>query len=204
MTNEQIVMLTRARVARLGGVSERQLHYWEQTGLLATTVETSLTGARKIRLFDFADAMTAMVLSALRERVSLQHIRQIVDHLRRLNFSVTEVKFAIAGNRVHFQLPDGTWGDFGDPGQIIIHEVLNLEPLRAAVLGAGRRSADDTGKIVRRRGALGSKPILAGTRIPVKSVQNYLQHGVSDDEILQAYPSLTRADVEAVRGLASA
>lgn len=204
MSNEQIVMLTRARVAGLSGVSERKLDYWERTGLLSTTVETSLTGARKIRLLDFNDAMTAMVLSALRKRVSLQHVRQIVDHLRDLQFGVTEVAFAIAGNRVHFQLPDGTWSDFDDPGQIVIHEVLNLEPLRAAVLGAGRRRAEDAGQIVRRRGSLGSKPVISGTRIPVQSVRAYLDHGVSDDEILQAYPALTPADVEAVRSLASA
>lgn len=204
MSSEQLVMLTRARVAQLGKVSERRLTYWETTGLLKTTVEESLTGGRKVRLYDFQDSMTALVLAALRERVSLQHVRQIVAHLRELHFGVTEVVFAIAGNRVHFQLPDGTWGDFVDPGQIVLHEVLDLTPLRAAVLGAGDRDEQKAGKIESRRGVLGSKPVFAGTRIPIKAVQAYISSGKSDAEIIEAYPLLTPSDVEAVRALASA
>jgi uncharacterized protein (DUF433 family)/DNA-binding transcriptional MerR regulator len=204
MRDERIVMLTRARIASLGRISERRLDYWEQTGLLSSTIEESISGARKTRLYDFRDAMTAMVLSALRERVSLQHVRQIVAHLRDLNFGVTEVVFAIAGNRVHFQLPDGSWGDVSDPGQVILHEVLDLQPLRAAVLGAGDRVADSSGQIERRRGVHGSKPVIAGTRIPVKSVQAYLVGGSTTADILEAYPALTPADIEAVRTLAIA
>lgn len=202
--SEQIVMLTRARVARLGRVSERRLDYWERTGLLSSTVDERLSGNRRIRLYDFTDAMTAMVLSALRERVSLQHIRQIVAHLRQLDFRVTEVRFALAGNRVHFQLPDGTWGDFVDPGQLVLSEVLDLEPLRALVLGVESRSEEERGQIEKRRGVRGSKPVIAGTRIPVRAVQAYLERGSSPAEIMEAYPALSPEDVEAVRALASA
>lgn len=202
--DERLVMLTRSRVARLGGVSERRLDYWERTGLLSSTVEEQLAGNRRIRLYDFTDAMTAMVLAALRENVSLQHVRQIVAHLRKLNFGVTEVRFAIAGKRVHFQLPDGTWGDVTDPGQIVLSEVLDLQPLRAAVLGAGARRDEQRGQIERRRGVHGSKPVIAGTRVSVKAVQAYLAAGSSPAEILEAYPALTPADVEAVRALAIA
>ena len=201
---EQLVMLTRSRVARLGNVSERRLDYWEKTGLLSSTVEKRLSGSRVIRLYGFTDAMTALVLAALRERVSLQHVRQIIAHLRRIDFRVTEVRFAIAGNRVHFQLPDGTWGDATDLGQIVLSEVLDLQPLRAAVLGAGERSDEQQGKIERRRGVHGSKPVVAGTRVPVKAVQAYLARGKSVAEIIEAYPALTPTDVDAIRGLASA
>ena len=204
MADEEVLMLTRSRIARLSEVSERRLDYWERTGLLRSTIERSLSGNRRIRLYDFQDAMTAMVLSALRERVSLQHIRQIVEHLRQLKYAVTEVKFAIVGKRVYFQTPDGSWGDMVDPGQIILHEVLDLKPLRAAVLNAGARSDTEHGQIERRRGVHGSKPVIAGTRIPVKSVRAYLDAGRSQEEILAAYPSLTPEDIEAVRALASA
>lgn len=204
MATEDLLMLTRARVAGLSDVSERRLSYWEQTGLLHSTVETRIAGNRRIRLYDFQDAMTALVLSALRERVSLQHVRQIVAHLRELRYGVTEVKFAIAGNRVHFQLPDGTWGDMVDPGQIVLHEVLDLQPLRAKVLNAGRREAEQAGQVERRRGVHGSKPVFAGTRVPVKAVLAYIERGRSNDEILAAYPALTPADLEAARATATA
>ena len=105
MADEEVLMLTRSRIARLSEVSERWLDYWERTELLHSTIDRSLSGNRRTRLYDFQDAMTAMVLSALRERVSLQHIRQVVEHLRHLKYAVTEVKFAIVGKRVYFRPP---------------------------------------------------------------------------------------------------
>ncbi|GAB3988968.1 DUF433 domain-containing protein [Nocardioides marmoraquaticus] len=203
-SDERLVMLTRPRLAQIGGISERRLDYWEKTGLMVSTVDDRLSGSRRIRLYDFSDAMTAMVLASLRQNVSLQHVRQIVAHLRSLDYQVTEVRFALAGNRVHFQLPDGTWSDVSDPGQIEMSEVLDLRPLRAAVLGAGARADDKRGQIERRRGVHGSKPVIAGTRVPVKTVQAYLERGRSAAQIIQSYPSLTPEDVEAVRALASA
>jgi uncharacterized protein (DUF433 family) len=204
VADEDVVMLTRARVARLSSMSERRLDYWEKTGLLHSTVNEGLTGNRRTRLYGFQDAMTALVLAALRDQVSLQHVRQIVDHLRKLKYGVTEVEFALVGNKVFFQTPDGDWGGTKDPGQIVLHQVLDLRPLRSAVLNAGRRADEERGRIERRRGVHGSKPVIAGTRIPVRAVQAYLAAGGSDQEILTAYPSLTTADLEAVRALATA
>lgn len=198
-----VLMLTRARIARLGGVTERQLGYWEQTGLLHSTIDEGLSN-RRTRLYGFQDAMTAMVLAALGQQVSLQHVQQIVDHLRRSKYEVTEVEFAVVGKQVYFQTSDGDWGGIKDPGQIVLHQVLDLRPLRSAILGAGRRDEAEQGHIERRRGVHGSKPVLSGTRIPVRAVRAYLDAGRSEAEIFAAYPSLTPADLEAVRALATA
>lgn len=203
--NEQLVMMTRAKVAHLAGMSDRRLAYWERTEVLRPTMETGLAGARSpIRLYDYRDVMSVMVIAALRERVSLQHIRAIVLHLQRLDFRVTEVKFAIAGKHVHFQRPDGEWEDVRQAGQIVLHQVLELEPLRAQVLSASRRQPETLGHIEKRRGARGSKPLVAGTRVPVSSVQAYLESGATTEAILSAYPALEPADVDEVRRLASA
>lgn len=204
MADEKLLMLTRSRIASLSGLSERQLSYWERTGLLRATVERQLVGNRQTRLYDFQDAMTAMVLSALREKVSLQHIRQIVDHLRRLEYAVTQVRFAIEDRRVYFQVPDGSWGDTADPDQILLHQVLDLKPLRARVLNAADRAKSQRGRIEKRRGVHGSAPVIAGTRISVKAVRAHLDAGRTQDEILASYPALTPDDLEAVRNLATA
>jgi len=50
---------------------------------------------------------------------------------------------------------------------------------------------------------MGSKPIFAGTRIPVETVQRYLDAGCDTETILAEYPSLTVADVEAARNYAA-
>jgi uncharacterized protein (DUF433 family) len=202
--DEDVVMLTRRRIARLASVTERRLDYWEKTGLLRSTVEEGLTGNRRTRLYGFQDAMTAMVLASLREQVSLQHVRQIVTHLQELRYAVTEVEFALVGGQVFFQTPDGSWGGAKDPGQVVLHQVLDLRPLKAAILAAGERNARERGQIERRRGVHGSKPVIAGTRIPVRAVQAFLDAGREDQEILAAYPALTADDIEIVRTSASA
>lgn len=44
---------------------------------------------------------------------------------------------------------------------------------------------------------LAGKPVVAGTRIPVYLILNLLAHGYNFDRIIQAYPVLTREDVQA-------
>lgn len=41
------------------------------------------------------------------------------------------------------------------------------------------------------------KPVIAGTRIPVCLILNLLAAGYNYDRIMQAYPGLTREDIEA-------
>jgi len=46
-------------------------------------------------------------------------------------------------------------------------------------------------------GVLGGRPCIAGTRIPVEVVLENLADGVSREELLAAYPSLTEDDLAA-------
>ena len=41
------------------------------------------------------------------------------------------------------------------------------------------------------------RPVIAGTRIPVQTIMEFLGAGDSIDEVLEAYPSLIREDVYA-------
>ena len=41
------------------------------------------------------------------------------------------------------------------------------------------------------------RPVIAGTRIPVQTIMEFLGAGDSMDEVLEAYPSLKREDVYA-------
>ena len=45
---------------------------------------------------------------------------------------------------------------------------------------------------------LGGKPIVEGTRLSVNHILGLLSHGMSHAEIVEAYPELTIADVNAV------
>jgi uncharacterized protein (DUF433 family) len=82
----------------------------------------------------------------------------------------------------------------------VLTHLLDLDAIRIRVRSAaGRRDVSQAGRIERRRGVLGSKPVFAGTRIPVASVVAFLGAGRSVDEVLAAYPQLSPEDVEAAR-----
>jgi uncharacterized protein (DUF433 family) len=52
-------------------------------------------------------------------------------------------------------------------------------------------------RITANREVLGGKPIVKGTRISVEFILELLASGVTEGEILQDYPHLTREDIHA-------
>ena len=47
------------------------------------------------------------------------------------------------------------------------------------------------------------KPVVRGTRIPVELVLRKLAEGATEDDLLDAYPRLTRADIQAALAYAA-
>ncbi len=205
---EALIAVPLESAARLAGVSSRRLRYWDQTGLVVPHIKEQVTDRTTVRLYEFRDLVELLVVIALlRERISLRHIRKVVQYLRRLGYSapLRELRFAVLGDEVFFEHSDGTW--FGDrkPEQLVLRHVLPLEEIRATILSrATRRPPATEGRIVRRRKVAGSKPVFAGTRIAVATVLDYLAHGYSDQRILEAFPDLTRIDIAAARTRAGA
>ena len=198
---EGTIVLPDGRAAQLAGVSIRRLRYWEQAGLVRPSVSRQLGPRRMVRLFAFTDLLQLLVVAELRDRLPLQHIRRVVDHLRIRGYAepLRQLVFATVGKELYFQHPDGTWEGGLAPDQVVFHQVIELEPLRRRIDRARHRSADAPGEIERARGRLGSKEVFAGTRIPVAAIQAYLERGFSTADVLQEYPDLTAADVETAR-----
>lgn len=109
---------------------------------------------------------------------------------------MTQLKFATVGNYVYFQHDDGNWEAGLNPDQLVFHQVLDLSVVRQRIVNSVRRDERSAGQVERRRGTLGYKPVFAGTRIPVDTVRRYLQAGRSVDDVLEAFPDLTVADIE--------
>lgn len=189
------------RAAALAGVSMRQLRYWDGRGIVQPSVRRALSERTSVRLYDFTDLLALLVAAQLRRRISLQQIGKVVRHLRDLGFErpLNELRYAVVGGEVYVQFPDGTWEGGLTPGQVVIHQVIDLRPLRAQLREAARRPVDADGHVVRRRARLGGKPVFAGTRIPVAPVRGYLDSGHTTDDILRVFPTLKSADIEAAR-----
>jgi DNA-binding transcriptional MerR regulator len=205
---EELLAFPDTRVAKIARISLRRLRYWEENGLVTPSIKRQLSPHNTVRLYSFQDLLSLLVVSELRtERdMSLQHIRRLVKHLQSRGYEspLRELKFATVGREIYFQHPDGAWEGDIRPDQIVLEKTIHLDPLRARIDAATRRPAKDAGRVVRRRGVHGSKPIFAGTRIPVAAVQNYLQAGYEPEAIIEEYPSLTEADIEAAKRLAKA
>lgn len=205
---EDVLAVPDKQAAQLAKVSMKQLRHWERTGLVAPSIKRSLSPRNTVRLYSFQDLLELLVVAELRHRpgISLQHIRRLVGHLRNRGFGapLRELKFATHGHDIYVQYPEGAWS--GDPhlDQLVFHQVVALDLLAGRIEALSQRDPRTAGRVVKRRGVHGSSPIFAGTRIPVETVQHYLQEGFGPAEIIEEYPSLTPADIEAARRYAAA
>ena len=50
---------------------------------------------------------------------------------------------------------------------------------------------------------MAGKPVIRGTRIPVELIVRMLSQGISDEEILREYPSLSHDDIRAALAYAA-
>jgi uncharacterized protein (DUF433 family) len=66
------------------------------------------------------------------------------------------------------------------------------------------RRKKPAGRIVVDPGVLAGKPVVRGTRISVEHVVDLMARGWSEDDVLEQYDQLTRADVRACLAYAGA
>ena len=200
---EDTLAVSDKRAAKLAGVSMRQLRYWEQIGLVVPSVKEQISPRNTVRLYSFQDLLELVVAAELRHRpgISLQHIRRLVAYLRNREFDapLRELKFATRGQEIYVQYPDGSWSGDPSPDQLIYRQAIALDEVGAKIDTVNDRDPEAAGKVISRRSVHRSKLIFAGTRIPVATVQRYLQAGYDTKAIIREYPSLTVADIETAR-----
>lgn len=199
---DERVAMPLAAAAKLAGVSVRQLDYWHKNGLLTPGVYERLSPRNQVRLYEFQDLLELLVIKTLQDNnAHTRVIRRVVEHLRERGYErpLTELRYAVAGKRVYFQHPDGTWEGDDAPDQVVLEMTLRLEPLRQRIREAAspRRRDELAGHVVKQRRTLGSKPTFAGTRTPVSAIWAYLRRGYSTEAILEAFPHLSAKDIRA-------
>jgi uncharacterized protein (DUF433 family) len=197
---DDVLAVSDKRAARLAGISMAQLRRWEQVGLIVPSVRQQVSPRNIVRLYSFQGLLQLLVAAELRRRpgISLQHIQRIVAYLRDRDFKapLRELKFATHGKNIYFQYPDGTWSGDPLPDQLIFRQAIALDMVGEKIESVSDRDQATAGQVVKRRGVHGSKPIFAGTRIPVGTVQRFLEAGYDAESIISEYPSLTPADIE--------
>jgi DNA-binding transcriptional MerR regulator len=81
---EELPAFPDTRARQLAGVSMGRLRYWEETGLVVPSIRRQLSPNHTVRLYSFTDLLSLLVVAQLRveRRMSLQHVRRVVEHLR--------------------------------------------------------------------------------------------------------------------------
>ncbi|WEJ81432.1 DUF433 domain-containing protein (plasmid) [Paracoccus versutus] len=203
MTESVVQAFTEAQTARLTGVTVGQLRAWDRTDFY----KPSIGHDRSIgRIYSFRDLLNLRVIGALRRDigVSMQHLRSVGKQLREIaDEDWAGVTLYVLNRRVVFDNPHTSAREEVVSGQGILGIPLEVVrgDMKSAVAKEFSRGQGQEGQIVKARRVVHAEPVIAGTRIMVKSILAFIQDGYDDDTIIAEYPSLTRADIAAVRAI---
>ena len=188
------------QVCNLTGLSKRQLAYWDKTGFFIPEVESRRRGPYS-RLYSFRDVVGLRTIAQLRGRVSLQSLRIIGqwlhDHYAR---PWDRLRFYTAGRDVFVEGPDDEGIVLARDGAQTTFDIQLRQvagDMQRAVRRLRRRRGRDVGRVAQHRYVAHNRPVLAGTRVPAAAVWDFHQAGYGVERIIEEFPSLTPADVEA-------
>ncbi len=199
------IAFTTDHVARLTGLSDRQLRYWDETGFFAPAYSKERRRPYS-RIYSFRDVIGLRAIAVLRNKhqVPPQELRRVGAWLqKRCDAPWSALRFYVCGRRVYFDDPAASAILAGTPvGQASFP--FELEPVAAdmkqRIDRMRERGTSQIGKIEQHRHVVHNAPVLAGTRIPTSAVWNFHQAGYGPEAIIQEYPRLTVYDVLAAIG----
>lgn len=146
-----------AQVARLSGLTVRQVDHWDRQGFLKPSIEGA-KGYGSKRRYSFADVVRLRVAARLRAAgVGLGRIRRCADALARLAGEAGDlggVRLLVAGPRVLWARSDEEVIDLLREGQLVL--VFSVDDAVAETAGAvarlTRESATEDGLPRKKRG----------------------------------------------------
>jgi uncharacterized protein (DUF433 family) len=201
-TGNVISTFSEEDVERLTGVSIRQLRYWDSTNFFKPSLADENRRLSHSRAYTLRDVACLKILNTIRNesKVPLQHLREVRETLLRLGDELwSKTTLYILNRRVLFHNRATNQKEEVVSGQGILQIPLDAVrgDMEKAVQNLHSRAVANIGKIAQRRGTAVNKPVIAGTRIPVKSIKAFAQAGYSVDQIREQYPVLTEEDIRA-------
>lgn len=196
-----IAAFSEDQVSNLTQLSIGRLRYWAKTGFFAPSYVADGKGPYG-KFYSFKDVVALRTLEMLRVRngVPLQHLRKVAEILAHLKDDLwTDTKLRVWDRKVVFDEPDtglareivsGQYVEEYRLGAIIDQAGVDVEQMKS-------RGKAEFGKIVKIPGVQHGRPVVAGTRIPIVSIQRLYEDGYSPARIMEEYPRLTADDVKA-------
>jgi DNA-binding transcriptional MerR regulator len=191
------------QVVKLTGLSIRQLAYWDDLGFFQPQYAADDRRSPYSRIYSFKDVVGLRTLSVLKRtyKCTLPHLREVAEKL--VEYSKTpwsDLTLYVLKRKVYFNEP-GTGRARGVlDGQYSLLPISSvMEDVRKEADRLRHRAPDQIGKFEKHRYVSHQAEVIAGTRIRVATILHFLQAGYSVTDIIKEYPSLSEADVEAVK-----
>jgi len=190
---------TEEQVERIAGVTKSQLRYWDKTGFFSPTEFEVYKGQAFGRVYSFRDLASLKILNDLRNKaeVPLQLLRGLKTSWDSEDDDlwISHTLFAV-NKRVAVDTTRGLEDALS--GQKVMEIPIRAEynRIKNNISKLFDRDKGTIGKIDRKRNISSNKPVIAGTRIKVKSIQAFAEAGYSINQILKEYPSLKKKDVQ--------
>ena len=198
-----VAFFTEDHVTHLTGLTKRQLRAWDKRGFFAPRHADVNPRTPYSRVYAFRDVVGLKTIAVLIQDYGLKLavLREVAAELSRLDFDHwADVTLDIVNQEVHFR-PSGTdrvAGDNGEqPATLLVIDVI--QDVTRAADAMKQRSPAEIGRIERNRYILRNAPRIAGTRIPVSVIKQYVDAGFTAEQIVADYPTLTKADIDAAR-----
>lgn len=198
-SNNVVAAFTIEQTARLTGVSKRQLGTWDRDGFFLPSFVYGETGAFA-RLYSFRDLLSLKVLNQLRNetKIPLAHLREVKADLAHLGDDLwVKSTLYVLGKHVVIERDDKLREAGTGQGVLQIPLKIVHGNMRKDVEALSKRDDSVIGKFDRSRNVVHNQTVIAGTRIPVRSVKAFHEAGYSVEDIQQEYPTLTPADIKA-------
>lgn len=201
-SNVVIAAFTEDQVVRLTGVSQRQLRYWATDKFFIPSIKMEDEGLEGLRLYSFRDLLCLKIISSLRNesKVSFPELRKTKERLSHLGDDMwAKTTLYVHKKRVVFDNPITGQKEEASTGQGVLEIPLLVVSgkMEDAVRAMRQRDSESIGKIEQKRGVAQNQPVIAGTKIPVQTIQAFHKAGYSIEDIQKQYPSLDAGDIAA-------
>lgn len=201
-SNVVVSAFTEDQAARLTGISTGQLRYWDRTDFFRPSLAYEDRRAAHSRIYSFRDIVCLKIVNVIRNesRVPLPRLRAAKEKLRHLGDDLwAKTTLYILNRSIVFFNPETDRKEDVETGQGILEIPLKVVSgnMEEAVQALRHRDEASIGRFERNRNVLSNQEVIAGTRIPVRSVKAFADAGYSIDAIKKEYPTLTERDIKA-------
>lgn len=200
--SEIISAFSAEHMTKITGLTISQLAYWDKTGFFSPQYAAENRRSPYSRIYSFKDAVGLRTISVLKSKhgVSLSHLRKVAEYLAQYSEEPwATIKMWAWNRKVQFVEPETGKARGVLDGQYAMVAIMDvIEDVNLATEALKKRDVSKIGKTEKHRYVSHNDEVIAGTRIPVKTIVEFLKDGYSAKAILDEFPLLTEEDVNAV------